>query len=58
MTKLAFSVDEFAEAHGICRATVYKEINEGRLQTMKVGRRRLISEESATSWRRLMGEGI
>ena len=52
----AFSVELFADEHGISRSQSYVEIKKGRLRTMKVGRRRLISTEAAADWRRLMEE--
>ena len=48
--KLAYSIDEFGQMTGICRATTYKEIASGDLQSMKVGRRRLISADSIEKW--------
>ena len=36
------SVDEAAEALGISRSTVYRELNAGRLPSVKIGRRRLV----------------
>jgi excisionase family DNA binding protein len=44
------SVEDFIKTSGLSRATVYKEINEGRLRTFKVGRRRLISEQARRDW--------
>ena len=54
--KLCFSINDFALANGICRQTVYNEINSGRLRTKKVGRRRLIPKEAAEAWRLNMEE--
>ena len=50
MNRAAYSVNEFAQMNNICRATVYKEIASGTLQTFKVGRRRLISANAANKW--------
>ena len=51
MEKIAYSIPEFMQASGIrSRTGVYSEINEGRLKTFKVGRRRLISREAAKKW--------
>jgi excisionase family DNA binding protein len=36
-------VEEAAERLGVCRATLFTLIAEGRLRTFKVGRRRLIA---------------
>ena len=48
--KSAFSVEEFGQLYGLCRATIYKEIAGGSLTTFKVGRRRLISASAAIEW--------
>ena len=48
----AYSVESFAKAHTLGRTQVYEEINDGRLRTFLVGKRRLISVEAATEWRR------
>ena len=53
---LASSVIQFAEDHNISRSQTYVEIKEGRLRTMKVGRRRIISTEAAADWRRRIEE--
>ncbi len=49
--KLCFSIDDFALINGICRQSVYNEINAKRLRTKKVGKRRLIPREEADRWR-------
>ncbi len=53
--RLASSVDEFCEEHGISRSLYYElqKTKQGP-KTMKVGARRLISQESAAKWRRRM----
>lgn len=55
-TSPVFTVEEFCKAHGrISRVLFYKLLKEGRgPRCMKVGRRRLISEESAAEWRASM----
>ena len=51
----ADSVARFCQSHGISKATFYNLIREGHgPATMKVGRRTLISRESAEVWRRRM----
>ena len=50
----AYSVELFADEHGISRSQSYEEIKTGRLRSMLVGRRRLISTEAAADWRKLM----
>jgi excisionase family DNA binding protein len=36
------SVDEAAEALGLARSTLYRELGAGRLPSVKIGRRRLV----------------
>ncbi len=55
MTKLALTVDEFSQAHGISRGTFYNLLKEGKgPAVMKCGARTLISIEAAADWRRQM----
>lgn len=50
---MMYSVAEFCQAHRISRGTFYKLLNEGHgPTTIKIGRRTLISNESAAEWRR------
>lgn len=52
---LAFTVDEFCNAHRISRATFYEHLKRGEGPTiMKVGHRTLVSAEAAAEWRRRM----
>ena len=48
----AYSVEEFAEAYGLSRATIYNlwKANAGP-RAMRVGRRTLISRVAAEEWR-------
>jgi excisionase family DNA binding protein len=46
MDPLLVSVQEAARMLGIGRTSIYQLINSGELQTMKLGRRRLITIES------------
>ena len=52
--RAAFSIDVFCQENDTCRSKAYEEINAGRLRILKVGRRTLITPESAEAWRRLM----
>ncbi len=52
--RLGFTVEQFAEAHGIGRTLVYAEAKAGRLKLAKVGRRSIVTVEAAASWRRLL----
>ncbi len=46
----AMTIDQFCRWAAIGRSLVYREISAGRLQSVKVGKRRLILWSSATSW--------
>lgn len=46
MDPLLVSVQQAARMLGIGRTSIYQLINSGELQTMKLGRRRLITIES------------
>ncbi len=51
----AYSVIKFCKAHNISRSMYYKLRKQGQgPKLMKVGRRRLISDESAAKWRQQM----
>lgn len=43
MSRLTYSMAEAARALGVTRRTLYLEINEGRLDTLKVRNRRLVT---------------
>lgn len=43
--KLAYSVDEAARALGLSRELIYDQLRTGRLKSLKVGRRRIITRE-------------
>ena len=52
---LTFSIGEFCEAHRISRAFFYELVKEGKApRLICLGRRRLISAESAAEWRKRM----
>jgi hypothetical protein len=51
--KLAFSISEFCEVHGISRAHFYNIVKTGvGPRMMYVGGRKIISREAAADWRR------
>lgn len=55
MERQAYTVDEFCQAHRICRASFYNLLKSGRgPKTMKVGGRTLVTIEAATEWRAKM----
>jgi len=43
----AYSVKEFCSAYRVSRSYVYKLMQHGKLRTVRVGRRRLITVEAA-----------
>ena len=47
---LVNSVSGTAKRLGVCRQTLYNEINTGRILTFKIGNRRLISEEALQNY--------
>lgn len=54
-TNQAYSVSQFCQSHSISRALYYKLAKEGKApKTIKLGRRTLISQESALAWRQRM----
>lgn len=51
--RLAYSVDEYCDAHGICRGSLYNLWRRGDgPKRMKLGSRTLISVEAADAYRR------
>jgi excisionase family DNA binding protein len=46
MVQFTTSITEAAEALGLGRTSIYALINDGRLETIKIGRRRLIKVNS------------
>jgi hypothetical protein len=53
--KQAFSIQEFCEVHSLSRAKFYLLLKENLApKLMRVGRRRLISNEAAAEWRKKM----
>ena len=51
---LAFRINDAARALGVGRTHLYRLINEGRIDTVQLGRRRLVK---AASLRKLIDEG-
>lgn len=50
MTKQAYTIAQFCAAYGISKSFTYKLIAAGKLQTVKVGRRTLVTGESVQEW--------
>ena len=48
--RLAYSLPEAAALASVCRATLYREIFEGKLQSIKLRGRRLITAEALKCW--------
>ena len=46
MYQLTTSISQAAEALSLGRTSIYQLINEGRLATVKIGRRRLVKVDS------------
>lgn len=51
-TRIADSVQEFADAFGVSRSTIYSEMAAGRITYFKVGARRLIPRASRDEYLR------
>jgi hypothetical protein len=48
---VAFSVDQFCQRNGICKAHFYNAVRAGRgPRLMKVGRRTLVTRQAETDW--------
>lgn len=54
MLPFTTSISEAAKALSLGRTSIYELINSGRLETVKIGRRRLVKVESI---QRLLGVG-
>jgi excisionase family DNA binding protein len=50
MDRRAFSIDEFGRTYGLGRSLTYTLLKEGKLQGVKVGRKRLIPADAAEAW--------
>jgi len=48
--KAGYSIPEIIEMTGLCRQSIYNQINSGNLRTFKVGRRRLVSPAALNQW--------
>ncbi|MET8686331.1 excisionase family DNA-binding protein [Streptomyces sp. NPDC004732] len=54
VARLLYTPEETAEALAIGRSLIYEEIRLGRLQTVRIGRRRLVPPEYATEYVELL----
>jgi excisionase family DNA binding protein len=50
LPRLAYPINDFADAVGIGRSKIYEEIRDGRLQAKKLGSRTLITAEAASEY--------
>jgi hypothetical protein len=50
--RLAYTLDGFASAVGVCLRTLNYEIAAGRLTATKIGRRTLVTREHGLAWLR------
>jgi excisionase family DNA binding protein len=50
MNKLAYTINEVAAVLSISRSGVYRLINDGQLQPVKVGRKTLLPTETVQAW--------
>lgn len=55
MDKRCLSVDETATAVGLGRTKIYELINEGKLKSVKVGRRRLVPAAAVDEFLETLG---
>jgi len=44
------SIPGVANANGVCRATLYNEINRGNLEVTKIGARTIVTEDQERAW--------
>lgn len=49
-TKLAFGIEEAADALGISRSRIFQAINTGELSSYKDGRRRMVSAKALAAY--------
>jgi excisionase family DNA binding protein len=48
--KITYSIDEFMQASSLGRTTVYELLGSGQLDSVKVGRRRIIPADSVRAF--------
>lgn len=46
-----YRIDDFAHCFGVSKRTVWQLISSGELVALKIGRRTLVTAESAKAWR-------
>lgn len=50
ITPLAYSIAQACALSGLGRTTIYAAIGRGELETLKIGRRRLVTAEALHAW--------
>jgi excisionase family DNA binding protein len=50
MVQNAYTVDEFAQRNRVSRATIYREVADGRLRLLKIRNRTLIAADEEKRW--------
>jgi excisionase family DNA binding protein len=48
--RVLYTMDEVASMTGLCRETLYGQIRAQALQTVKIGKRRLVPSEALRQW--------
>jgi predicted DNA-binding protein YlxM (UPF0122 family) len=48
--KFGWSVDELAASYGVTRQKIYDEINADRLESMLIGKRRVVPDAARQKW--------
>lgn len=56
LSKLAYSIEDFCELVGIGRSGAFREIREGRLRAVKIGRRVLVPAAELKTWLERLAE--
>lgn len=48
--KLLYAIPDAAKLSSVCRSTLYREMDAGRLAAIKIGKRRLIPATALHAW--------
>ena len=48
--RVNWRVNEFCAAHGIGRTLFYREVRDGEIKLIKIGKRSLVSDSEAKAW--------
>jgi hypothetical protein len=55
--KVGWRINEFSDAVGICRAFTYQLLNDGKIESVKIGNARIITTSPGEFLRRHEGRG-